>query len=55
MKVKEFIEQLQKLDQEKNIWIIYDTFAVWEPEVETIEEGDQGHGAEVGDYVMFAG
>ena len=55
MKVKEFIEQLQKLDQDKNIWIIYDTFSVWEPEVETIDEDHKGHGAEVGDYAMFAG
>ena len=34
MKVKELIEQLQKLDQEKGIWIIYDTFQPIKPEVD---------------------
>lgn len=58
MKVKEFIEQLQQLDQEKDIWLIYDTYMVWEPEVEVIKETDsfgKDKGAEVGDYVMWAG
>lgn len=31
MKVKEYIEYLQTLDQEKNIWIIYDTFFCYTP------------------------
>lgn len=34
MKVKELIEQLQKLDQEKGIWIIYDSFLPVKPEVD---------------------
>ena len=37
MKVKEFIDELQKLDQEKEIWLIYDTFFCWEPLVEVAE------------------
>lgn len=42
MKVKELIEQLQKLDQEKGIWIIYDGFQPINPEVdeEVINEED---------------
>lgn len=42
MKVKELIEQLQKLDQEKGIWIIYDSFQPIKPEVddELINEED---------------
>lgn len=31
MKVKELIEQLQKLDQDKNIWILYDLSCEQEP------------------------
>lgn len=40
MKVKELIEQLQKLDQEKGIWIIYDSHQPIKPEVdeEVIDE-----------------
>ena len=34
MKVKEFIEQLQKLDQEKGIWIIYDCYLPVIPKVD---------------------
>lgn len=56
MKVKEFIQQLQQLDQEKDIWIVYDTFAAWEPEVEVIDEDHNNADAgKVGDYVMWAG
>lgn len=42
MKVKELIEQLQKLDQEQGIWIIYDSFQPIKPEVdeEVIDEED---------------
>ena len=35
MKVKELIAELQKLDQEKNIWNVYDTLMVYPPEIET--------------------
>ncbi len=56
MKVKEFIEQLQQLDQEKDIWIIYDTYSVWEPEVEIIKDNDSfAKPGKVGDYAMWAG
>ena len=45
MKVKDFIEELKKLDQEKNIWLMYDPpFSVSEPEVEHL----------VGDNTDFA-
>ena len=45
MKVKELIEQLQKLDQEKGIWIIYDCYLPVKPEVdeEVINEEDAEH------------
>ena len=36
MKVKELIEQLQKLDQEKGVWIIYDGHQPIKPEVDNI-------------------
>ena len=56
MKVKEFIQQLQQLDQEKDIWIVYDTFSAWEPEVEVIDEDhNTADAGKVGDYVMCAG
>ena len=58
MKVKELIEQLQKLDQDKGIWIIYDTFQPIKPEVdeEVINEEDAEYyrryeeDVKVGDY-----
>lgn len=34
MKVKEFIEHLQKLDQERNIWVRYDGIYFYEPVVD---------------------
>lgn len=33
MTVKELIEQLQKLDQERNIWVRYDGIYFYEPVV----------------------
>lgn len=61
MKVKEFIEKLQQLDQEKDIWLVYDCFYVSEPEVETLKDDDDcigayyGKSSKVGDYAIFAG
>ena len=60
MKVKELIEQLQKLDQDKGIWIIYDTFQPIKPEVdeEVINEEDAEYyrryeeDCKVGDYTI---
>lgn len=51
MKVKELIEQLQKLDQEKNIWVLYDTFIPQEPEFEICTESDAIQDCEAGDYI----
>lgn len=34
MKVKELIEQLQTLDQERNIWVRYDGIYFYEPVVD---------------------
>jgi len=34
MKVKELITQLQQLDQEKDIWVLYDRYTAFAPEVE---------------------
>lgn len=38
MKVKEFIEHLQTLDQDRDIHIVYDTYYVFEPEVSIADE-----------------
>lgn len=60
MKVKEFIEHLQKLDQDRDVWIIYDTYLPVIPAVDDViktesdaeyfrrYEGD----VKVGDYVI---
>lgn len=40
MKVKELVEQLQKLDQEKNIWVLYDQFDAQEPNFIQCDEED---------------
>lgn len=41
MKVKELIEQLQKLDQEKGIWIIYDSFQPIKPKVDDVVKTEE--------------
>lgn len=51
MKVKELIELLQNLDQEKNIWVLYDTFEPQEPDFEICKEGDAIGVCKVGDYI----
>lgn len=45
MKVKELIEQLEKLDGDKDIYVFYDYYARIEPEVETDNEGNYFFGA----------
>lgn len=60
MKVKELIEELKKLDQEKGIWILYDYFAILEPipDVKADEEAVEmygKHGMELGDYIINVG
>lgn len=61
MKVKELIEQLQKLDQKRGIWIIYDSFQPIEPEVDGVVETEEDaeyysrysdEGVKVNDYVI---
>ena len=60
MKVKELIEQLQKLDQEKGIWIIYDSFQPLKPEVDDVVRTEDDaeyfrryeNDVSVGDYVI---
>jgi len=55
--VKELIEQLQKLDQEKGIWIIYDSFLPVEPEVdeELMSEEDAEYYGSYNDHDIKAG
>lgn len=61
MKVKDFINELQKLDQDKDIWLMYDPpFAVGEPKVEHLVGGTAGYADmydEVarGDYAIICG
>lgn len=60
MKVKELIEQLQKLDQEKGIWIIYDCFQPLKPKVDDVVKTEEDaeyyrrydNDVKVGDYVI---
>ena len=57
MKVKELIAELQKLDQERDIWVLYDTFFAQVPEFEVAKERDETSDGRVkaGDYVHIAG
>ena len=58
MKVKELIEHLQTLDQERNIWVRYDGVYFYEPTIDkdNIDEweaevyGEQG--VKEGDYTI---
>lgn len=53
MKVKELIAELQKLDQERDIWVLYDTFFAQVPEFEVAKELDETSDGRVktGDYI----
>ena len=63
MKVKDLIAELQKLDQEKSIWQMYDPpFACGEVEVECLTgyfaeyaEMFKGEGVKEGDYAIICG
>lgn len=59
MKVKEFIEHLQTLDQDKDIYVVYDSFLVFDPEVSIADEdwdlGDKTFKYRNGDYLMEVG
>lgn len=58
MEVKELIEQLQKLDQERNIWVRYDGVYFYAPIVDkdTVDECDakeySEQGIKEGDYTV---
>lgn len=38
--IKQFIKELQKLDQDKPIWVYYDSYYAFEPEVNKVLEDD---------------
>ncbi len=59
MKVKEFIEQLQSLDQDRNIWLLRDNsgYIVNSPKIETEEDGfvemiERRNKVKKGDYLL---
>jgi hypothetical protein len=59
MKVKELIKELNKLDPERNIWIIYDGFYPMEPDIDSyVSEEDvdrykeYDENIEIDDYCM---
>ena len=56
MKVKELIEQLQQLNPEKDIWVVYDCIYPKIPSFDELEEDDimWKDGAKVGDYAHKA-
>ena len=56
MKVKEYIEQLRKLDPEKDLWILYDYCYALVPEVEEVTSDDEFIPDEIkeGDYIIKA-
>lgn len=62
MKVKDFIEELKKLDQEKNIWLMYDPpYSVGEPEVDHLIDDNSDYAkmfsdreVKKGDYAIIA-
>lgn len=41
MKVKELIKKLSQLDQDKNIFVLYDMCSALEPEIEQAEEDSE--------------
>lgn len=62
MTVREFIYELQKFDQERNIWLLYDPpYAASEPEVRQLVGEDSDYakmfsdeGVKEGDYAILA-
>lgn len=60
MKVKELIEELKKLDQEKGIWIEYDGFAIFDAVPDAIADEEfmkyyNGDRVKEGDYIITVG
>ena len=58
MKVKELIEQLQKLDQERSIWVCYDGIYFYAPTIDKDNIGEREaeaykeQGIKEGDYTI---
>lgn len=59
MKVKEFIEHLQTLNQDRDIYIVYDAYYVFDPEVSIADEDwdldDKTFKYKKGDYLIQVG
>jgi len=61
MTVKEYIEHLQTLDQDKNIWVFYDyPFSAFAPTIDgkATKEASKNYkreGVQPGDYYISAG
>ena len=60
MKVKELIEELSKLDPEKGIWCIYDSYALIDLVLSRMADEDdaeyfRSQGVKEGDYIIHAG
>lgn len=59
MKVKELIAELQKLDQERGIWVFYDCgYNIFPPTPDDRageDDVDRSIGVQEGDYIINAG
>lgn len=60
MKVKDFIKYLEALDQEKNIWVVYDGSVVFTPTPDMTAGAEEvsylgKKGVELDDYIISAG
>ena len=58
MTVRELIEHLQTLDQDKGVWVCYDTFCWFPPVPDDTAKMDievYGDVVKKGDYVIIAG
>ena len=59
MTVRELIEHLQTLDQDKGIWILYDSCDYYEPTeddtVVDLDKWDYEAGVRKGDYIITVG
>lgn len=57
--VRELIAELQKLDQDKPIWQIYDRFFAWPACIEVVDEHAaecaEDKGVKEGDYAFICG
>lgn len=57
--VRELIAELQKLDQDKHIWQIYDYFSAWPASINVVDahiaECAEDEGVKEGDYAFICG